>query len=161
MTRQQLAGVVVLGVLAWFVWRNRATVATVTTSTAFGLGADALAEAIGFVESGGDYRAVGPATSTGHRAYGKYQVMDFNIGPWTAAYLGRQLTVAQWLDDPGSQDATVRLKIADYMKRYPSPADVASLWFSGRPASAAGSSSDVTGTTVPEYISRVLAALNG
>jgi len=41
------------------------------------------AEAIGQFESGGNYNAIGPATSKGNKAYGKYQVMDFNIPNWS------------------------------------------------------------------------------
>lgn len=118
-----------------------------------------IAEAIGFVESRGNYQAVGPATKSGARAYGKYQVMDFNIPVWSEAILGRALTVQEWLADPSSQDAVARAKIAEYYGRYRNVADVASVWFSGRPLARASGSSDVTGTTVPEYVQRVLDAL--
>lgn len=118
-----------------------------------------IAEAIGFVESRGNYQAIGPATKSGNRAYGKYQVMDFNIPTWSEAILGRALTVEQWLADPSAQDSVARAKIAEYYGRYRNVADVASVWFSGRPLSQAGSSADVTGTTVPTYVQRVLDAL--
>jgi hypothetical protein len=49
------------------------------------------ADAIASIESAGsgDYSAIGPDTGKG-RAYGRYQVMDFNIGPWTEKHLGRR-----------------------------------------------------------------------
>lgn len=120
---------------------------------------DALAEAIAYVESRGNYQAVGPLTKAGARAYGKYQVMDFNIGPWTLAALGRVLTPAQWLADPNAQDVTARHRLGELLATYGNPADVASVWFSGRPLSRAGNAADVTGTTVPAYVDAVLARL--
>lgn len=119
----------------------------------------AIAEAIGKVESGGNYSAIGPRTKSGNRAYGKYQVMDFNIGPWTREALGREYSTDQWLASPAAQDATARAKLAQYFVKYWNVKDVASMWFSGRPLSRAGSSADVTGTTVPEYVQRVLDAM--
>ena len=119
-----------------------------------------IADAIGFVESGGRYDAVGPTTKSGNRAYGKYQVMDFNIPTWTADVLGRSLTPGEWLADHAAQDTVARAKIAEYFGSYPNAADVASLWFSGRPLAQASGSSDVTGTSVPEYVRRVLDALS-
>lgn len=115
----------------------------------------AITEAIGAVESSGRYDAVGPATRGGHRAYGKYQVMDFNIGPWSLAVLGRQLTPAAFLAAPAAQDAIARAKVAEYFAAFPTVEDVASLWFAGVPLARAGAAADVTGTTVPEYVQRV------
>lgn len=121
---------------------------------------DALMQAIGFVESGGNYAAVGPPVNAGgSRAYGKYQVMDFNIGPWSQRALGRALTPAAFLADPAAQDATARAEIARLLGVYGNPADVASVWFSGRPLLQAGNAADVTGTTVPAYVQAVLARL--
>lgn len=115
-----------------------------------------IAEAIGWVESRGNYGAVGPATRSGNRAYGKYQVMDFNIPVWSQAIIGRKLTPQQWLADSGAQDAVVRAKIAEYLNQWGNAADVASVWFSGRPLTQAGNAADITGTTVPTYVQKVL-----
>lgn len=140
-----VAGVLVLLVL------NRRTLGTVSI--------DAMAQAIGYVESRGNYQAVGPATDSGHRAYGKYQVLDTNIGPWTQRALGRKLTPAAFLNDQVAQDVTVQTELRRIMATYSNPADVASIWFSGQPFAQARGSSDVTGTTVPEYVNAVLARL--
>ena len=118
-----------------------------------------IAEAIGMVESGGRYDAIGPATARGNRAYGKYQVMDFNIPTWTSQIIGRSLTPQEWLADHNAQDTVVRAKLSEYYALYKSVEDVASMWFSGRPLAQAGSSADVTGTTVPAYVQRVLDAM--
>lgn len=82
--------------------------------------------------------------------------MDFNIGPWSLAIIGRRLTPQQWLADPNAQDTVVRAKIAEYLNQWGTAGDVASVWFSGRPLQQAGNAADVTGTTVPAYVKKVL-----
>lgn len=141
----------IVALLVFVLWRNRQTIA--------GVSIDALAEAIGYVESRGNYSAVGPLTDDGHRAYGKYQILDSNIGIWTYRALGRALTPAAFLNDTGAQDATARAEIARQLQQFGNAADVASVWFSGQPLAAAGDSRDVTGVTVPEYVHAVLARL--
>lgn len=121
----------------------------------------AIAEAIGYVESRGNYKALGPHTANGDRAYGKYQVMGNNIPAWSLEVLGRALTPAEWLADGTAQDQVARAKIAQFFGQYGNASDVASVWFSGRPLARAGNSHDVTGTTVPGYVQQVLDAMNG
>lgn len=118
----------------------------------------ALAEAIGYVESRGDYGAVSPANTDGSIAYGKYQILDRNIGPWTSQVLGIAYTPAAFLADPAAQDAVAQAKIAEYLGAYGDAGDVAAVWFSGRPL-AGNTSADVTGVTVPQYVADVLARL--
>lgn len=120
---------------------------------------DRIANAIAQIESGGNYQAVGPATSKGNRAYGKYQVMDFNIPNWTREVLGRSLTPKEFLSNPEAQDKVARAKMTQILNQYKDVNDVASVWFSGRPVSVAGNSSDVTGTSVPQYIRNFQRAL--
>lgn len=140
-----------VGLIVAALYLTRRTVANVSI--------DALAEAIGYVESRGNYGALGPLTDDNHRAYGKYQILDSNIGPWTRRDLGRTLTPAAFLADPDAQDRTARAEIRRLLTTYGSAADVASVWFSGRPLAQAGNAADVTGTTVPQYVSAVLARL--
>lgn len=116
------------------------------------------ASAIAAVESGGRYDAVGPATKSGNRAYGKYQVMDFNIGPWTEKHLGRRMTTQEFLANPRAQDAVFNAEFGSYVKKYGNPQDAASVWFSGRPMAKAGNSSDGY-TTVPQYVAKFNKAL--
>jgi hypothetical protein len=92
------------------------------------------------------YAAIGPATRTGARAYGKYQVMDFNIGPWTKEVLGRELTPDQFRASPDAQEAVFNQKFGQGAK---SPQDAASMWFTGRPAAEGASSRAVTPAGVP------------
>lgn len=82
-------------------------------------------------ESGGNYRAVGPPTPYG-RAYGRYQVLAPNVGPWTAKYYGRRLTPSQFLNNRAAQDAVVRGVLGGYYKKY-GARGAAAMWYSGQP----------------------------
>lgn len=118
--------------------------------------------AISSIESGskeGRYDLVGPETGKG-RAYGRYQVMDFNIGPWTKEVLGKEMTPQEFLNDKEAQDAVFDAKFGQLVKKYGNPQDAASAWFSGRPlaqATAAGAHDVNIG--VGEYVRRFNAAL--
>lgn len=118
--------------------------------------------AISSVESKGyanKYSALGKPNSKGQRAYGKYQVMDFNIPTWTKEALGYSLTPKQFLNNPDAQEAVAKYKIGQIYQQYGNAADTASVWFSGRPVAKAGNDRDVTGTTVPQYVKAVLSYL--
>lgn len=120
----------------------------------------ALMEGIGKRESGGSYSAIGKPTSTGDRAYGKYQIMGANIPSWSKQYYGQSLTPEQYLQNPAAQDAVAHGKMSDDYKQYGNLSDVASVWFSGRPLAEAGNASDVNGTTTPDYVKEVLGNIN-
>lgn len=115
--------------------------------------------ALGTIESGNNYSALGPRTEAGNQAYGRYQVMDFNIPVWTKEVLGRELTPQEFLKDKQAQDAVAAAKFGQYVEKTGNPYDAASMWFSGRPMAQAGKAADVTGTSVPEYVSRFASAL--
>jgi hypothetical protein len=100
----------------------------------------------------GDYSALGPQTG-GDRAYGRYQVMGANVGPWTKEALGQSLTPEQFIADPKAQDAVFNKIFGGYLQGN-SPQDAASMWFTGRPQAQGGASSDVLGTTGNEYVSK-------
>jgi hypothetical protein len=112
------------------------------------------APAIGNIESSGDYGAHGPITKTGDRAYGKYQVMGANVPSWTEEALGKRLNTDEFLASPEAQDATFKHHFGKALAQYGNPQDAASVWFSGKPTSAAGNAADVTGTTVPAYLQK-------
>lgn len=117
--------------------------------------------AIGQYESGGNYKALGPTVTSGmykgDRAYGKYQVMGKNVPSWTKAALGRSMTPQEFLNDPAAQDKVAEYYMGMHLAKYGNLDDVASVWFSGRPANQAGNAKDVIGTTVPKYIKNVQA----
>lgn len=104
------------------------------------------------LESGGRYDAVGPVVnSKGNRAYGAYQVMDFNIGPWTQEVLGRSLTPQQFLADQKAQDAVYKAKMGQYIQKYGSPEAAARAWFAGEGGMNNPNAKDVLGTSVADY----------
>tara|TARA_R110001632_G_scaffold847_8_gene3200 strand:+ start:12886 stop:13674 length:789 start_codon:yes stop_codon:yes gene_type:complete len=117
------------------------------------MGAVADVESLG---SGG-YSAVGQVVQKGmykgQRAYGKYQVMEGNIGPWTKKYYGKALTPQQFLENEEAQDAVLENELMSNAEKYGSIEDAVSVWFSGRPVKKAGNASDGY-TTVPEYIAK-------
>lgn len=117
------------------------------------------ADAIGSLESAGSggYQAIGPDTGGGSRAYGRYQVMDYNIGPWTQEVFGRALSPQEFLASPQAQDQVFRHKFGEYVKLH-GPQGAAAKWFSGSPSTTSGAS-DVLGTSVPAYVSKFNAAL--
>jgi hypothetical protein len=120
---------------------------------------NAFANAIASIESGGRYDLLGPATRSGDRAYGKYQVMGQNVGPWTKEVLGQSLTPQQFLANPQAQDAVFQHQFGKALARYGNPQDAASVWFSGRPLAQSANLKDVLGTTGAAYVDKFNRAL--
>lgn len=113
----------------------------------------AWAKAIGQIESSNNYRQV-TDSGKGRQALGKYQVMDFNLAPWTKEVFGREMTKDEFLNSEQAQDELFKNKFGGYAAKYGSPQEAASVWFSGRPMAAAGNASDRFGTTVPSYVTK-------
>lgn len=88
------------------------------------------ADAIAGIESGGDYGILGPATKSGDRAYGKYQIMGDNIPQWTKEILGISLTPDQFLKNPEAQEQVFQGKFGQYVQKY-GPDGAARAWFAG------------------------------
>jgi hypothetical protein len=101
-------------------------------------------------ESGGRYDALGPNTGRG-RAYGAYQVMDFNIGPWTAEVLGKPMTPQEFLNNPEAQDKVFDAKFGGYVKKYGNHEAAARAWFAGEGGMNNPGAKDVLGTDVAAY----------
>lgn len=119
------------------------------------------ANAIASIESAGsgDYSALGPVTAKGNRAYGRYQVMDFNIGPWTEKHLGRRLTPEEFLASKEAQDAVFAGEFGGNVEKYGNPQDAASVWFTGKPVATGGNRKDIFGTTGNVYVDKFNNAL--
>lgn len=107
----------------------------------------------------GGYEAIGPVVKKGmykgQRAYGNYQVMEGNIGPWTEKYYGERLTPEEFLNNPEAQDTVAENVILANWEKYGNIEDAVSVWFTGRPykkAAGLGAADDNIG--VPEYLSR-------
>ena len=115
------------------------------------------------IESGGRYDAMGPVTRSGDRAYGRYQVMGSNVGPWTERWFGQRLTPEEFVANREAQDAAFRGQFGMYMDRY-GPQEAASRWFTGRPYAEGRSRTDAIpgvhpGLTGEEYVRRFMAGL--
>lgn len=108
------------------------------------------AKAISGIESGGKYDLLGPVTKTGDRAYGKYQVMGSNVGPWTKQYLGQELTPEQFIANPQAQDAVFQGRFGEYAKKY-GPEGAARAWFAGEGGMNDLNRKDQLGTSVGKY----------
>ena len=121
---------------------------------------DKLSSAIGQFESGGNYKAIGPDTGKGNKAYGKYQIMASNIPSWSKEALGYSITPQKFLESPQLQDKIAQYKMNQYLKKYGTVEDVASVWFSGRPLAKAGNAKDVIGTSVPKYVRNIRSIYN-
>ncbi|WP_020184835.1 phage tail length tape measure family protein [Methylopila sp. 73B] len=122
-------------------------------ASADGVDLAAAARAIKTIESGGNYGALGPATRTGDRAHGAYQVMGANVGPWTEKYVGQRMTADQFRASPSAQDAVFNGEFGRLSSRY--GAEGASrAWFAGEGGMNRAGATDVVGTSVGGYGSR-------
>ena len=117
------------------------------------------ADAIASIESGGNYSILGPETK-GDRAYGKYQIMGNNIGPWSKEILGQEVTPQQFLENPQIQDAIFQGKFGQYVEKY-GPEGAAKAWFAGEKGMNNPNAKDVLGTSVAGYGSKFMKALRG
>jgi hypothetical protein len=119
--------------------------------------------AIASIESrgSGGYSAVGPVTRSGDRAYGKYQIMGNNIGEWSKAALGKEISVQDFMASPTAQDAIFDHKFGQYVKQFGNPQDAASAWLTGKPLSAGAYLRDQNGTSGAGYAARFTAGLGG
>ncbi|UDF29392.1 UNVERIFIED_ORG: phage tail length tape measure family protein [Roseateles sp. XES5] len=119
------------------------------------------AQAVKDIESsGGNYRALGPITASGDRAYGAYQIMGANIGPWTKSALGHSMTPQEFLRSDSAQDAVFDKVFGSYVSKYGADG-AAQAWFGG-PGSVGkgGAGSDLYGTTGTSYVAKFNASLD-
>lgn len=118
---------------------------------------DRIVNAIGHVETG-NRNIIGPETvnkdGTRDRPYGFYQVMGKNIPSWTNEVIGKTMTPEQFMADEEAQKRVAAAKLGQSYTKTGSADDTASIWFSGKPASAAGNVQDVLGTSVPGYLKK-------
>lgn len=112
------------------------------------------------IESSHNYRALGPVTASGDRAYGAYQVMGKNIPSWTKTALGHEMTPEQFLADDKAQDKVFDHYFGQSVQQYGNPQDAASVWFTGKSLAEGGNRSDGYNTG-NQYVDKFNAALNG
>lgn len=124
---------------------------------------DAWKRSIAGIESAGHknpYGAMGPTTSSGDRAHGKYQVMGANIPSWTQQALGYSMTPAEFLANPNAQEKVFEKIFGDYVKKFGNPQDAAAAWFAG-PGGVGTNRKDVLGTSVPAYVDKFNRGMGG
>jgi hypothetical protein len=117
------------------------------------------ADAISRIESGGRYDLQGPRTSSGDRAYGKYQIMGENIPQWTRDALGRSMTISEFLANPQAQDAVFNHRFGSYVSKY-GPGGAARAWFAGEAGMNNPNARDQLGTSVGSYERQFLRGLS-
>jgi hypothetical protein len=98
----------------------------------------------------GGYKALGPVTDTGDRAYGRYQVMGANIGNWSKQALGTRLTKDQFLNNPEYQDRIFDHIFGGYLDKF-GMEGAAQAWFGGAGSVGKTGRKDVLGTSVGQY----------
>lgn len=81
--------------------------------------------------------------------------MGNNIPNWTEQHLGIRMTVKEFLNDAMAQDKLAGIIFTERIGKYKNIHDPISMWFSGRPLEG-NVSKDITGTSVPSYVARVL-----
>ena len=125
---------------------------------------DQLLNALGHVESTNDYSVIGPETRRGDRAYGRFQVMDFNVPSWSEQYYGTRLTPQEFLANQEAQDAVFRGRMGEYYGQSTGTPEerirnAGSLWFTGQPYSAETATRSDGYIDNQEYGDRILRAL--
>lgn len=90
-------------------------------------------------------------------AYGKYQVLGKNIPSWTKEAGLPSMTIQQFLASPDAQEKVFEYQSNKNYAKYGNWDDVASVWFSGRPAQ--GNNASDGGNTVPQYLQKYRKAM--
>lgn len=119
-----------------------------------------VAQAIAVHESGGNYKAIGPAVK-GKNAYGKYQIMQQNIPSWSKEALGKSVSKDEFYKNPDLQDRIAVYKMNALLQQGYTPQDVASIWFTGRPQKGNKSRDLATGQHVSTYVNNFNKAYYG
>jgi hypothetical protein len=119
-----------------------------------------LAPAVAGRETGGlkdPYHNV-TSTGTGHNVYGKYQVEDINIAPWSSQILGKPMTAREFLNDPNAQETIAKSKLNEYAGKY-GMAGAARAWLAGEGGMNNPRAHDRFGSTPFSYSNKVMRAL--
>ena len=123
-----------------------------------GHGGDAFGQFLGAVsgqESGGDYSV---QNSIG--AIGKYQVMYYNVGPWTLGALGRTMSPQEFRHSPAAQEAVARWRLGSLVAEH-GYRGAAAAWYSGNPSRHNDYKPlrNGSGPSVGDYVDQVLARM--
>lgn len=111
------------------------------------------ATALGQIESGGNYSAIGVQTKHG-QALGKYQVMEEFLPEFLAKAGLPPMSRDEFIKNHSAQDQVFASNFGAYMKQTGSANDAASMWLTGKPLAEAGTVADAHGTNAQMYVSR-------
>lgn len=112
-------------------------------------------------DGSGGYDAVGARHETLGRALGRYQIMEANIGPWSRAALGREVTAEEFMANPDIQDAIFDHRFGQYVERH-GEENAARAWFGGEGGINNTGASDVHGRlTIGDYGQEFVNQLGG
>jgi len=112
-------------------------------------------------DGSGGYDAVGATHETLGRALGRYQIMEANIGPWSRAALGREVSAEEFMANPAIQDAIFDHHFGGYVERY-GEENAARAWFGGEGGINNTGASDVHGRlTIGDYGQEFVSQLGG
>ena len=120
-------------------------------------------QGISSIESGspaGNYQARGPRQKDEGQALGRYQIMSYNVGPWSKQVLGREVTPQEFLANPQIQDQIFDGIFGSYVEKY-GEKGAAEAWFGGPGSVGKGDRKDSLGTTVKSYGSRFADFMGG
>lgn len=118
-------------------------------------------EAIGMIESGGDYNPPHPTVTkgkyAGQHALGKYGVMQGNLQPWLKEAGLPAMSEAEFLRDHDAQDKLFEFKFGQFMEEHGSANKAAAVWFTGSPTPDPKANDGHT--TAPAYLQKFNANL--
>lgn len=119
---------------------------------------------VGGIESGNNYQKLGPITSKGDQALGRYGIMQSNLPSWSKQILGYPMSRQEFLNSPDAQDAIFRAKFGNYVNQY-GLEGAARAWYAGEhgmnnlAATAHDANGKPIGVTVADYGARFLRGL--
>lgn len=81
--------------------------------------------------------------------------MGRNIPVWTEQHLGKKMTIDEFVADTIAQERLAGIIFTKRIGQRQNIHDPIAMWFSGQPLEG-NLAQDITGTTVPSYVARVL-----
>lgn len=114
---------------------------------------DAFMRALAQQESGGNYNAYNKSGATG-----KYQILASNVGPWAQRYLGRNMSVSEFRNNPSLQDQLATAVLKQYVSAY-GFRGAASAWYSGNPNAHMSTRAQRGGPSIKGYVDSIMAKM--
>lgn len=77
------------------------------------------------------YSTISKPNANGTRDYGKFQVNEANVGPWTQRWVGKAMTPDEFVRSPEAQNAVFKGQFSEYIKQFGTPQRAALAWHGG------------------------------